>query len=213
MNRIEDYALIGDCETAALVSRNGSIDWLCWPRFDSSACFAALLGRAEHGRWLLRPAADDAASTREYRDHSLVLDTHFETSRGAVTVTDFMPPRGENSDVVRLVRSDSGRVRMTMELVLRFDYGSVIPWVSRLADGTWRAIAGPDMVVLHTPVRMQGKDFTTVADFEVAEGETIPFVMSYGASHKPPPNPIDPMASLGATESFWREWAERAGGD
>jgi GH15 family glucan-1,4-alpha-glucosidase len=213
VNRIEDYALIGDCETAALVGRNGSIDWLCWPRFDSPACFAALLGNAEHGRWILRPADDDAASTREYRDHSLVLDTRFETSRGAVTLTDFMPPRGENSDVVRLVRGDSGRVRMTMELVLRFDYGSVIPWVSRLADGTWRAIAGPDMVVLHTPVRIKGKDFTTVADFEVAEGETIPFVMTYGASHKPPPNPIDPMASLGTTEAFWKEWAERAGGD
>jgi GH15 family glucan-1,4-alpha-glucosidase len=213
VNRIEDYALIGDCETAALVGRNGSIDWLCWPRFDSPACFAALLGSSQHGRWILRPAADDATSTRAYRDHSLVLETHFETSRGAVTLTDFMPPRGENSDVVRLVRGDSGRVRMTMELVLRFDYGSVIPWVSRLADGTWRAIAGPDMAVLHTPVRMKGKDFTTVADFEVAEGETIPFVMTYGASHKPPPNPIDPMASLAATESFWREWAERADGD
>jgi GH15 family glucan-1,4-alpha-glucosidase len=213
VNRIEDYALIGDCETAALVGRNGSIDWLCWPRFDSSACFAALLGTAEHGRWLLRPMADDSRSTRAYRRDSLILDTRFETSDGAVTVTDFMPPRGDNSDVVRLVRGESGRMRMTMELVLRFDYGSVIPWVSRLADGTWRAIAGPDMVVLHTPVALEGKNFTTIAEFEVAEGETIPFVMTYGASHRPPPQPIDPIASLRATETFWNEWAGRACAD
>jgi GH15 family glucan-1,4-alpha-glucosidase len=210
LNRIEDYALIGDCETAALVGRNGSIDWLCWPRFDSPACFAALLGGPEHGRWLMRPAGDDIRTSRRYRDHSLILETHFQTSGGAVTVIDFMPPRGQNSDVVRLVRGDTGRVRMTMELVLRFDYGSVIPWVSRLADGTWRAIAGPDMVVLHTPVKVKGRHFTTVAEFEVAEGETIPFVLTYGASYKSPPKPIDPMASLRGTETFWKAWAGRA---
>src|SRR5881409_1025459 len=152
-SRIEDYALIGDCETAALVGRDGSIDWLCWPRFDSPACFAALLGRPEHGRWSIHPSGDVRRSRRRYRDHSLVLETHFDTDEGAVTLIDFMPPRGHNPDVVRLVRGEAGRVRMAMELILRFDYGSVVPWVNRLENGTWRAIAGPDMVVLHTPVQ------------------------------------------------------------
>ena len=210
LTAIEDYALIGDCETAALVGRNGSIDWLCWPRFDSPACFAALLGRPEHGRWTLHPADDAAAISRTYRDHSLILETRFDTAGGAATLIDFMPPRGHNSDVVRLVRGDSGRVRMTMELVLRFDYGSIVPWVSRLDDGTWRAIAGPDMVVLRTPVEVKGKDLTTIAEFDVAAGETVPFVLTYGASHKPPPNAIDPIASLRGTETFWKDWAARA---
>jgi len=213
LNRIEDYALIGDCETAALVGRNGSIDWLCWPRFDSPACFAAVLGRPEHGRWLLQPAAEVTGTSRDYRGHSLILETSFQTRDGAVTLIDFMPPRGRNSDVVRLVRGDAGRVRMTMELILRFDYGSIIPWVSRLEDGTWRAIAGPDMVVLHTPVEVRGKDLTTVAEFEVAAGQTIPFALTYGASHKRPPQPIDTAASLRGTEAFWKDWAARACGD
>jgi GH15 family glucan-1,4-alpha-glucosidase len=213
LSRIEDYAVIGDCETAALVGRTGSIDWLCWPRFDSPACFAALLGTPKHGRWLLRPASEVRLTTRDYRKHSLILETRFETSDGAVTLIDFMPPRGDNSDVVRLVRGDSGRVRMTMELVLRFDYGLVVPWVSRLADRTWRAIAGPDMVVLHTRVPLKGKDFTTVAEFDVAEGEIVPFVMTYGRSHNPPPRPIDPIASLRSTEAFWDEWGSRAAAD
>ena len=213
LNRIEDYALIGDCETAALVGRNGSIDWLCWPRFDSPACFAAVLGRPEHGRWLLQPAAEVTGTSRDYRGHSLILETSFQTRDGAVTLIDFMPPRGRNSDVVRLVRGDAGRVRMTMELILRFDYGSIIPWVSRLEDGTWRAIAGPDMVVLHTPVEVRGKDLTTVAEFEVAAGETIPFALTYGASHKRPPQPIDTAASLRGTEAFWKDWDARACGD
>jgi len=210
LSHIEDYALIGDCETAALVDRNGSIDWLCWPRFDSPACFAALLGRSEHGRWIIRPAGDVRRSTRQYRDHSLILETRIDTDEGSVTLIDFMPPRGHNSDVARLVRGDAGRVRMTMELVLRFDYGAIVPWVSRLPDGTWRAIAGPDMVVLRTPVKLHGRDLTTIAEFEVAEGETIPFVLTYGASHQPLPHPIDPMKSLRATERFWRKWASRA---
>src|SRR5437868_3110403 len=175
---LEDYALIGDCETAALVSRSGSIDWLCWPRFDSSACFAALLGRPEHGRWQIAPVGEAVRITRRYRNHSLVLETRFETSAGVVTLTDFMPPRGHNSVIVRLVHGERGRVRMSMELVLRFDYGSVVPWVGRLEDGTWRAIAGPDMVVLRTPVNLAGKDLTTVADFEVGEGDTVPFVLT-----------------------------------
>ena len=210
---IEDYALIGDCETAALVDRTGSIDWLCWPRFDSPACFAALLGTPKHGRWVVRPAAEVRLTSRDYRKHSLILETRFETDDGVVTLIDFMPPRGDNSDVVRLIRGDSGRVPMTMELVLRFDHGLVVPWVSRLADGTWRAIAGPDMVVLHTPVSLKGKDFTTVAEFDVAEGDTVPFVMTYGRSHHPPPKPIDPVASLHSTEAFWAEWGSRAAAD
>jgi GH15 family glucan-1,4-alpha-glucosidase len=210
LSRIEDYALIGDCETAALVDRTGSIDWLCWPRFDSAACFAALLGTAKHGRWLIRPASEVRRTARAYRNHSLILETQFETDEGTVTLIDFMPPRGNNSDVVRLVRGDAGRVRMDMELVLRFDYGCVVPWVSRLADQTWRAIAGPDMVVLHTPVALKGKDFTTIAEFDVTAGQTVPFVMTYGPSHKPPPEPIDPIASLRSTEAFWAEWASRA---
>jgi GH15 family glucan-1,4-alpha-glucosidase len=213
LSRIEDYALIGDCETAALVDRTGSIDWLCWPRFDSPACFAALLGSSKHGRWILRPAGEVRLTSRDYRGHSLILETRFETDEGVVTLVDFMPPRGHNSDVVRLVRGDSGRVRMAMELVLRFDYGLIVPWVSRLADRTWRAIAGPDMVVLHTPVPLKGKDFTTIAEFDVAAGDIVPFVMTYGRSHEPPPDPIDPLASLESTAAFWGEWASRAASD
>ena len=161
--RIEDYALIGDCETAALVARTGSIDWLCWPRFDSGACFAALLGTSDHGRWLIAPADINATTTRRYRGHSLVLETRFTTPDGVVTLIDFMPPRGHSSDVVRVVRGETGRVRMTLELILRFDYGSDIPWVSRLPDGTWRAIAGPDMVVLHTPVKLSRRGATSAS--------------------------------------------------
>jgi len=208
MSRLEDYALIGDCETAALVSRQGSIDWLCWPRFDSGACFAALLGSEEHGRWLLSAADPDARITRAYRGETLILETRIEAGSGVVTVTDFMPPRGRNSDVVRLVRGSSGRVAMRMHLVLRFDYGRAIPWVSRLGDGTWRAIAGPDMVTLRTPVPVRGQDLTTVAEFEVAAGQTVPFVLTHGPSHEAPPASIDPDESLRHAESFWTEWVD-----
>src|SRR6187455_2418976 len=175
---LEDYAIIGDCETVALVSRRGSIDWLCWPRFDSGACFAALLGTEEHGRWLLAAVDPDARVSRSYQIDTLVLETTIRTNSGTATVVDFMPPRGRNSDVVRLVRGTGGRVGMRMQLVLRFDYGRAVPWVSRLDDGTWRAIAGPDMVTLHTPVPLRGQDLTTVAEFEVAAGETVPFVLT-----------------------------------
>src|SRR6188474_1085585 len=167
---LEDYALIGDCETAALVSRRGSIDWLCWPRFDSPACFAALLGAPEHGRWLIEAADPDARVSRAYRHNTLILETRIETTDGVTTVIDFMPPRGRNSDVLRLVHGDRGRVPMRMELVLRFDYGSAVPWVNRLGDGTWRAIAGPDMAVLRTPVALRGQDLRTVAEFDSVEG-------------------------------------------
>ena len=207
---LEDYALIGDCETAALVSRAGSIDWLCWPRFDSAACFAALLGGPEHGRWLIEAVATGAHVTRRYRGHTLILETLIETKEGAVTVIDFMPPRGRNSDIVRLVRGERGCVRMRTELVLRFDYGSAVPWVNHLPDGTLRAIAGPDMVLLHTPVELKGKDLTSVAEFDVTAGETVPFVLTHGLSHLPPPDAIDVESSLQATEAFWTEWAARS---
>ncbi len=205
--RIEDYAIVGDCETAALVSREGSIDWLCWPRFDSPACFAALLGSADHGRWLITTADPQRHISRGYSDHTLILETRMETSEGAVTLVDFMPPRGTNSDVVRLVRGERGRVSMRMELILRFDYGRTVPWVTRLDDGTLRAIAGPDLVTLHTPVPLRGQDMTTVAEFQVGAGEVVPFVLTHGASHLPLPEAIDPQAALTHTEEFWREWS------
>jgi GH15 family glucan-1,4-alpha-glucosidase len=207
---LEDYALIGDCETAALVSRAGSIDWLCWPRFDSGACFAALLGTPDHGRWLVEAVDPDAVITRRYRPNTLILETTIVTSEGTVTVVDFMPPRGKNSDIVRLVRGDRGRVTMRTELVLRFDYGRTVPWVNRLPDGTFRAIAGPDMVVMHSPVALRGENLKSVATFQVDEGTSTPLVLTHGASHLPPPDEIDVAASLESTEAFWTEWASRS---
>ena len=206
---LEDYALIGDCETAALVSRAGSIDWLCWPRFDSGACFAALLGGREHGRWIIEPVNPSARRTWRYRDHTLILETQLEDANGSVVVIDFMPPRGRNSDIVRLVRGLRGAMRLRMELILRFDYGRSVPWVNHLADGTLRAIAGPDMVTLRTPVPVHGKDLTTVAEFDVSGEQTIPFVLMHGSSHVDPPAAIDAEAFLHATEAFWIEWAAR----
>jgi len=206
---LEDYALIGDCETAALVARAGSIDWLCWPRFDSGACFAALLGTPEHGRWLIEAADTALRVERSYREDTLILETRVETTAGSVTVIDFMPPRGRNSDIVRLVRGDRGRVRMRTELILRFDYGRTVPWVNRLRDGTFRAIAGPDMVTLHTPVPLRGRELRTVGEFEVAAGATVPFVLTHGSSHLPPPDAIDPQSSLEHTETFWRDWVAK----
>lgn len=203
---IEDYALIGDCETAALVGRDGSIDWLCWPRFDSDACFAALLGEEDNGRWRIAPAAPEVQVTRRYRPGTLILETTFETQEGSVVVTDFMPPRGEASDIVRLVCGRRGRVPMRMELIVRFGYGATIPWVTRLADGGLRAVAGPDMVVLHTPAEMHGEGMTTVSEFAVSEGEVVPFVLTYALSHARTPDPIVPMRALKNTEAFWRDW-------
>src|SRR6476469_9003988 len=168
--RLECYGLIGDCETAALVSHSGSIDWLCWPRFDSGACFAALLGGPEHGRWLIAPAEDGARVSRAYRHNTLILETRIETGSGVVTLVDFMPPRGRHSDLVRIVKGERGRVRLRMELTLRLDYGRTGAWVTRMSDGALRAIAGPDLVVLHTSVPLRGEDLKTVADFEVAAG-------------------------------------------
>ncbi len=208
-SKIEDYALLGDCETAALVGRDGSIDWLCWPRFDSGACFAALLGGREHGRWLITTTAPPTRISRRYRDDTLILETDFETADGAVTMVDFMPPRGKASDVVRMIVGRRGRVAMRSELILRFDYGSLMPWVTRMEDGGLLAVSGPDMVVLRTPVRLRGKDFTTIGDFTVSAGQTIPFVLTYSASHLSPPAPIDAQKALVGTEQFWRHWISR----
>ncbi len=205
--RVEDYAIIGDCKTAALVGRDGSIDWLCWPRFDSAACFAALLGTPEHGRWLIAPADMGARATRHYRDGTLILETDFETPDGAVTLIDFMPISGETSNVVRIIIGRRGQLAMRLELVLRFDYGSIVPWVTRLDDGTLQAVAGPDMTVLRTPIELRGENFKTVADFIVSEGQTVPLVLTFGLSHRAVPEPIDPIAALSDTEVFWNNWS------
>ena len=207
-SRIEDYGLIGDCETAALVGRDGSIDWLCWPAFDSDACFAALLGTNRNGRWLIEPAEEVEKTSRRYWDNTLILETRFETANGTVALIDFMPPRGKASDVVRLVRGVAGKVKLRMQLVIRFGFGVDIPWVRR-TDGALLAIAGPDMTVLRTPVETRGEDLTTVANFEVREGETIPFVLTYGPSHLLLPEPIDPAQALQDTQDFWTEWSSR----
>ncbi len=203
--RIEDYALIGDCETAALVGRNGSIDWLCWPAFDSDACFAAILGTHKNGRWLIAPSETAPRISRRYLGNTLILETHFETKSGTVALIDFMPPRGKASDIVRLVRGIRGTVKMRMELVIRFGFGVDIPWVRRI-DHSLMAIAGQDMTVLRTPVETRGEDLTTVSDFEVKEGETVPFVLTYGPSHLEPPGSIDPEVALQETEKFWQDW-------
>ncbi len=205
MQRIEDYALIGDCETAALVGRNGSIDWLCWPAFDSDACFAAILGTHKNGRWLIAPSENALRISRRYLGNTLILETRFETKSGTLALIDFMPPRGKASDIVRLVRGVSGTVKMRMELVIRFGFGADIPWVRRI-DHSLMAIAGQDMIVLRTPVESRGENLTTVSDFEVTAGATIPFVLTYGPSHLPPPGPIDPELALAETERFWQEW-------
>ena len=205
--RIEDYALIGDCETAALVGRDGSIDWLCWPRFDSDACFTALLGTPEHGRWLIGPKDVGARVTRRYRDGTLVLETRFETPDGAVTLIDFMPLRNQISDLVRIVRGERGRVAMHTEFIVRFVYGTTVPWVTRLDDGTLRAIAGPDMLLLRTPINLHGEGRKTIGEFDVGEGEEIPFVLSYSPSHLSPHRPVDPFAALERTEHYWRKWS------
>jgi len=213
-SRIEDYALIGDGHTAALVARDGSIDWLCWPRFDSPACFAGLLGEPEHGRWQIAPspAANGQSAVistrRHYREDTLVLETEFVTATGSVVIIDFMPMRNGWPEMVRLVVGRTGTVQMSMELVLRFDYGYAVPWVSRLDDDTGiRAIAGPDMVVLRTPVTLSGEGMRTQASFHVTEGETLPFIMAYAPSHLPVPPASDPRSALARTQTFWRDWA------
>ena len=209
-SRIEDYALIGDCITAALVGRDGSIDWLCWPRFDSGACFAALLGGPEHGRFKIAPLVPGAPATRSYHDNSLVLETVFDTVDGQVALIDFMVPGADNSCVVRIVEGRRGEVAVRMEASLRFDYGKSIPWVTRRNGGNGIiAVAGPDMVVLRTPVPLRGEDMKTVADFSVREGERLTFVLTHGASHMPMPISLDAEDALYATNEFWSAWSAR----
>src|SRR6185312_5545177 len=169
--RLEDYAIIGDCETAALVARDGSIDWLCWPRFDSGACFAALLGTPDNGRWLLAPKDPNARVSRHYRGGTMILETEFETDDGCVVVIDFMPLRDGKSNVVRTVIGKRGHVEMQTQIVLRFDYGLVVPWVTRVDDGRLRAVAGPDMVMIQSDVPLHGENLTTVGEFTIREGE------------------------------------------
>ncbi|MFE0380579.1 glycoside hydrolase family 15 protein [Streptomyces inhibens] len=207
---IEDYALIGDLQTAALVGRDGSIDWLCLPRFDSGACFAALLGSKENGHWGLAPHSPDARARRSYRGDSLILDTVWETPTGSVRVTDFMPQRDRAPDVVRIVEGLSGSVEMRGVLRLRFDYGRVVPWV-RAAEGCRVAIAGPDSVWLRTPAqgRTYGKDFSTRSDFTVAEGERTAFVLTWHPSHEPRPVQIDPFQALQDALEDWHTWSAR----
>jgi GH15 family glucan-1,4-alpha-glucosidase len=208
--RIEDYGLIGDTHTAALVGIDGSIDWLCLPRFDSDACFAKLLGDDANGFWRIAPAGEvpgsKRAARRAYRGDSLVLETEFEVPGGTVRVVDCMPIRELYPEVVRMVVGVKGRVRMSMELAVRFGYGRVVPWVRRL-DGLWSAVAGPDGLVLWTPVELVGRDMRTVADFEVSEGEHIPFVLSWFSPSGEPPRPIDGRYAIEDTAQWWQEWA------
>jgi GH15 family glucan-1,4-alpha-glucosidase len=206
--KIEDYGLIGDLQTAALVSRAGSIDWLCLPRFDSGACFAALLGRPEHGRWLLAPTGEPQRVTRRYRPDTLVLETTFEMGDGAVRVIDFMPPRTENPVLVRIVEGLRGQIEVGTELVIRFDYGSATPWVLR-SDRTRLAIAGSNALRIDTAVDLRGEEMKTVGEVIVSEGDRVPFVITWFPSHLDPPEPIEAADALDATESFWREWAGR----
>jgi GH15 family glucan-1,4-alpha-glucosidase len=206
--RIEDYALIGDCKTAALVGRDGSIDWLCWPRFDSAACFAALLGNADNGRWLIAPKDPSLGARRRYRPGTLVLETEFQTATGSAVVIDFMPP-ADGADLVRIVLGRSGRVDFQTELVVRFNYGASVPWVNRLDDGSISAIAGPERLLLRTPVALYGEDLRTVGEFAVEAGQSIPFVLCHGPSFQDPPPAIECFDALARTEAFWRQWSDR----
>ncbi len=205
---IEDYALIGNLRTAALVGRDGSIDWLCVPRFDDAACFCALLGTPEHGRWSIAPTSPVRRTRRRYSANTLILETDFGTSTGSVRIVDFMPTWGERTDVVRIVEGVRGRVSMRMELVLRFGYGNVIPWV-RQVDGTLMATAGPYSAQVRGAVETHGEDFRTVAEFTVARGERIPFVITFFPSHLPAPLPIDPFAAHAVTQLEWEKWSAR----
>ncbi|HKY09607.1 MAG TPA: glycoside hydrolase family 15 protein, partial [Candidatus Binatia bacterium] len=205
---IEDYALIGDCHTAALIGRDGSMDWLCFPRFDSGACFAALLGDEQHGRWLLAPGGEVRNIRRRYRDGTLVLETEFDTADGTVVVIDCMPPRSAEPDVVRVVVGTRGRVSMRMQLLIRFDYGSIVPWVRRTEFGI-RAVAGPDTVLLQTAVPLRNENFRTEAEFTVSEGQRVPFVLTWHPSHDPQPAMIDAEDTIAGTEQWWREWSAR----
>ena len=200
-----DHALIGDFETAALVSREGCIDWLCWPDFDSPACFASLLGDKRNGHWDITPAAE-AKCSRRYRERTLILETTFETHEGSVQLIDFMPSRGRHSDVVRLVTGLHGRVAMQTELLMRFDYGRTVPWVRRLHDGSIAIVSGPSRAVLRTAAPLATVKGDIHGEFTVKEGETVALVLTYGDSYREPPAPIDPHQALQETEKFWADW-------
>ena len=207
VRRIEDYALIGDLQTAALVGRDGSIDWCCFPRFDSGACFAALLGGPQDGRWKLAPTVEVRRCTRRYRNDTLILESVIETDRGTIRMIDFMPPRTRTPDIVRIVEGLDGEVPMRSELVIRFDFGRIVPWV-RHVDHARLAIAGPDALCFRTPVDVRGENLSTVGDFVVRPGERIPFTLTWFPSHRSrPPRPVDPEISLGQTEDYWLDWA------
>jgi len=208
--RLEDYALIGDTQTAALVGIDGSIDWLCLPRFDSASCFANLLGRPEHGRWRLAPAGGARAVRRRYRGNTLVLETEFDTDGGTVRVVDVMPPRQAEPDLVRVVEGVRGRVAVRSELAIAFDYGSATPWVTRHADGRVRAVAGPDALCLSSPVPLDAADHLITADLSVGEGDRLAFVLAWHPSHEPPPAAIDGLAALDDSVAWWEEWAARS---
>ena len=203
--RIEDYGLIGDTHTAALVGRDGSIDWLCVPRFDSAACFAALLGNPSHGRWIISPGESAMAESRRYRPDTLILETDFTTASGTARVIDFMTPRNVEPDVIRIVEGIDGEVEMHMQLIIRFDYGSIVPWV-RTIDGRLEAIGGPDALSLWTKVPTRGEGLTTRADFTVRRGERVAFVLAWHPSHVDPPAQLDAFAALAETERWWRDW-------
>jgi GH15 family glucan-1,4-alpha-glucosidase len=206
-NLIEDYAVIGNCETLALVGRDGSIDWLGLPRFDSAACLAALLGDSGHGRWLVAPVEAGARITRRYRGDTLILETTFETATGVATVIDFMSRRDGVSDLVRIVRGVRGTVRMHVELVARFEYGAIIPWVSRQEDGRLRLIAGPECLWLDSQTPLTGENMRTVGEFDIAEGAEIGFTLSWTPSYRAAPPRLDPAEALAQVDDFWHDWA------
>jgi GH15 family glucan-1,4-alpha-glucosidase len=213
-NRIEDYAAIGNCETLALVGRDGSIDWLGFPRFDSATCFSALLGDPKRGRWLIAPVADSARISRCYRGDTLILETTFETETGSVRVIDFMSRREGVSDLVRIVRGLHGTVAMCSELVVRFEYGSVVPWVSRREDGRLELTAGPDRLLLETRIPLRGADLRTVGEFDMASGDEVAFTLSWTPSYRPAPAPFRATDALAQAEAFWSNWTspfKRAG--
>lgn len=206
--KIEDYAVIGDTQSLAIVGRDGSIDWLCLPRFDSGACFASLVGTPDNGRWKLAPRGPVIETKRRYRPDSLVLETEMRTREGVVRIVDCMPLRGRYPDVVRVVEGVSGSVPMDMELVIRFDYGRVLPWV-RSIDGRLHAVAGPDALVLTSPIATRGRDLATVAEMVVNAGDRIPFVLTWHPSHEPAPEQPDGLRAVDETEAWWRSWAGR----
>jgi len=206
---IEDYGLIGNNATAALVGLNGSIDWLCFPRFDSAACFAAILGSPENGHWSIAPRAAQPKVTRRYREGTLVLETEFSIPEGTAVLVDCMDRRGEHQDVVRLVRGVHGRVPMEMELVIRFEYGTVVPWVSRMEDGRMCAVAGPDRMMFATPIELRGEDLKTRAQFDVEEGQTVPFILTWSRSFSPTPASPDAATVVEHVTHAWEKWSSK----